>query len=258
MAIARTHGMGWIPDVPDQRDRLFTTYRTKLRTPATLPRSIDLRTFCSPVEDQGDLGSCTAQALVGNLELLQGKHGRPRTDFSRLFVYYNERVREGTVGEDAGAMLRTGIKTLVADGVCHESLWPYAVAKFAAKPTARAYTTAKAHQVTGYYRLLGLVDMLGCLASGYPFVFGAAIYESFMTAAVASTGTVPMPKRTERMLGGHAMLAVGYDLKVRRFVVRNSWGTAWGLGGYCVLPFAYLESRNLSDDFWTIRAGEQV
>jgi C1A family cysteine protease len=150
-------------------------------------------------------------------------------------------------------MLRDGIKTLAKQGVCAEKLWPYAIKKFATKPTAACYTQALQHTISSYQRLSTTAEMRACLADGYPFVFGFTVYESFESDAVANTGTVPMPGKSERVLGGHAVCAVGYDDKSQRFIVRNSWGTEWGRKGYCTMPYAYLANRNLSDDFWTMR-----
>jgi C1A family cysteine protease len=242
----RAKYFGWIPDVPDQRDYLFSAIRPVVR----LPKSIDLRRACSPVEDQGELGSCTANALAGNLEFLDLLDG-VYDDVSRLFIYYNERVLERTVDEDAGASLRDGIKTLKKTGSCHEALWPYRIEDFAKKPSPRCYAQAKKHLIESYHRLETLTEMLTCLAAGYPFVFGFAVYESFQTQAVARTGRVLMPRKDERMLGGHAVAAVGYDQAEKRFLVRNSWGSGWGQKGYFTMPYEYLEA--LAADFWTIR-----
>jgi C1A family cysteine protease len=245
---------GWIPDLPDHRDRLYGAVR---RVPRKLPRSVDLRAQCSPVEDQGSLGSCTGNALAGAVESLERKEGASRlVDVSRLFIYYNERAIEHTIAEDSGAMIRDGIKTLVKQGVCGESKWPYVIARFAKKPPASCYAEAREHQVTAYARLETLDDMRACLADGYPFVFGFTVYESFESATVARSGVAAMPRPRERMLGGHAVLAVGYEDRANRFVVRNSWGTGWGMKGYFTMPYAYLADRNLSDDFWTIRRQE--
>jgi C1A family cysteine protease len=245
---------GWTPDRPDQRDIYYAAIAAP---PKKLPPSVDLRATCSSVENQGQLGSCTANALVGNLEFLEMKAGKPATDLSRLFIYYNERALEGTVNEDAGAMIRDGIKTLVHQGACAEKKWPYVITKFSVKPPAACYRQGMAHQVTSYHRVVTVQEMRMCLAEGYPFVFGFTVYESFESAAVAKTGTLNMPKRREQVLGGHAVMAVGYNDATKRFLIRNSWGTDWGMQGYFTMPYAYLDNRNLSDDFWTIRAVEQ-
>ena len=246
---------GWVPDLPDQRD---IVYSRVYRIPPSLPTSVDLRPHCSAIEDQGRLGSCTANALAGAIEFLEKKDEVPFEDVSRLFIYYNERVIEHMVKADAGATLRDGIKTLVKQGVCSEKLWPYVISRFTLKPSPACYRDALTHQVTSYQRIQTLGEMLACLADGYPFVFGFTVYESFESIAVARTGIVSMPAPAERAVGGHAVLAVGYNESERRFLVRNSWGRAWGRKGYFLMPFDYLADRNLSDDFWTIRRGEQV
>ena len=244
---------GWKPDIGDQRDYQFKVLR---RTVAALPPKVDLRSKCSAVEDQGQLGSCTANALVGAVEFLYGKTKGAFQDFSRLFVYYNERVIEGTVNSDSGAMIRDGIKTLAKQGVCLESTWAYDISRFRTKPPSQAFAEALNHQILTYARLATLNDMKTCLASGLPFTFGFTVYESFESDTVARTGIVPMPGKTERALGGHAVLAVGYDDSSQRFIVRNSWGTGWGQKGYFTMPYKYLSNSNLSDDFWAIQKEE--
>lgn len=251
---ARKFTYGWVPDIPDQRDFL---YSAMLKVPPTLPHSVDLRPKCSDVEDQGNLGSCTANALAGALEFLDRKGKVSFIDFSRLFIYYNERVIEHSVKYDSGAMIRDGIKTLAKQGACPETKWPYVVSKFTLKPTPACYKDALNHQITSYHRILTLDEMRACLAGGFPFVFGFTVYESFETQRVAKTGVVNMPKSTEKVVGGHAVLGVGYDDKAKRFTVRNSWGKDWGKKGYFTMPYDYLASRNLSDDFWTIRGVEE-
>lgn len=244
---------GWTPDRPDHRDKLYTAIAAP---PPVLPPAVDLRAKCSPVENQGQLGSCTANALVGNLEFLEKNAGHAPRDLSRLFVYYNERAMEGTVNEDAGAMIRDGVKSLAKQGVCPEAEWPYVITRFRTKPAAACYRDALGHQVLSYHRILTLPEMKNCLAEGFPFVFGFTVYEAFESPAVAKTGRLNLPAAKERSLGGHAVLAVGYNDAAQRFTVRNSWGADWGLGGYFTMPYAYLDNRNLADDFWTLRTLE--
>lgn len=250
--------LGWLPDVPDQRDIRFSRV---FRVPRKLPSRVDLRTACSTVEDQGNLGSCTAQALVGALEFLELRDLASEAeasfrDLSRLFVYYNEREVLGTVREDSGAMLRTGIKVLKSQGVCREKLWPYRVSRFTHRPPKACYVEALDHQVTAYQRLSRLSEMKACLAMGLPFVFGFAVYEHVMSESVAKTGKIRLPGPSERMLGGHAVMAIGYRDRTRTLLFRNSWGRTWGRKGYGEMPYAYLESRDLSDDFWCIQSTE--
>ena len=198
---------------------------------------------CSPVEDQGNLGSCTANALAGALECLERKDKVSFIDLSRLFIYYNERVIEQSVSSDSGAMIRDGIKSLKKTGVCSEKKWPYVISKFAVKPNSACYKEALNHQITSYQRILTLDQMKSCLADGFPFVFGFTVYESFESPQVAKTGIVNMPKKNESVLGGHAVLAVGYNDKDKRFIVRNSWGTSWGMKGYFTMPYDYLADQ---------------
>jgi len=248
-------GYGWTPDLPDGRDLV---YAAPVETVEKLPVKVDLRKRCPDVYNQGQLGSCTANAIGGALEFDQMKQGENGFTPSRLFIYYNERVIEGTVHSDSGAMLRDGMKTVARQGACKERpTWPYRISKFDDKPPKAAYTQAKKHQAIRYLRLNQTVNQLkGCLASGFPFVFGFAVYESFESPQVANTGQVPMPQSNEAFLGGHAVMAVGYDEAKQRFIVRNSWGKSWGMDGYFTMPYPYLLQKSLSSDFWTIRRVE--
>ena len=246
---------GWRPDLPDQRDFVYAASKTVIKK---LPVKIDLRPGCPPVYDQGELGSCTANAIGAAFEYELMKQNKT-ADFmpSRLFIYYNERVMENTVNLDNGAEIRDGVKSINTQGVCPENLLPYDITKFAVQPTAACYGEALKHQVLSYHRVQRtLDDMRGCLSEGYPFVFGFTVYDAFESPAVAKSGKLDLPKKTEKVVGGHAVMAVGYDDKTKRFTVRNSWGSDWGLAGYFTMPYSYLTDGNLSDDVWTIRIVE--
>lgn len=247
---------GWIPDLPDHRDHLYAAPIAALKA---VPPKVDLRARCpKTVYDQGQLGSCTGNAIAAAIEfdLIKQKAAKPFTP-SRLFIYYNERAMEGSVSQDSGAQIRDGIKSVNKLGAPPETLWPYSDKKpgpFQKKPPASVYKEAAKYKVTAYQRVArALTQMKGCLAAGYPFVFGFTVYDSFEGPKVAKTGQVPMPGPSENVLGGHAVLAVGYDESMQRFIVRNSWGPKWGIRGYFTMPYAYLLDSNLADDFWTVR-----
>jgi C1A family cysteine protease/GH25 family lysozyme M1 (1,4-beta-N-acetylmuramidase) len=255
---------GWKPDLPDQRDYSYAVTSSVVQN--TSGGKVDLRPQCPPVYDQGDIGSCTANAIAGALEFLMMKENLPSFTPSRLFIYYNERSMEGTVGSDSGAYIRDGIKSVASQGDCPESEWPYdgtaaqlpggvfaPGAKAATAPDPQCYIDARSHTALKYMSIdQNLADMKGCLASGYPFVFGFTAYPSLESDAVAQNGDVPMPGADEAVIGGHAVMAVGYDDENQRFIIRNSWGPNWGQQGYGTMPYAYLLDNNLSDDFWTI------
>jgi len=250
--MSRAHSKyGWLPDLPDYRDHRYSAPRKIL---AQLPRKMDLRPFCPPVLDQGELGACTAHAIASAHRFDQMRQ-KARHDFlpSRLFIYYNERAMEHTINEDAGAMIRDGIKSIAKLGACPESLWPYEIPKFTRKPPAKAYKEAEQHQAIAYRRVTqSLTQMKGCLAAGTPFVFGFTVYESFEAQSVARTGRMPMPGSGEKSLGGHAVLAVGYNDAKQVFIVMNSWSAEWGDRGYFYMPYAYLSDPNLADDLWAV------
>jgi hypothetical protein len=248
---------GWIRDLPDHRDFL---YAAKMPSIKKLPDRIDLRSDCPPVENQLQLGSCTANALVGALEFLQIKLKQPLVDLSRLFVYYNEREMEGTVDQDSGAALRDGIKSLRDNGICSEDLWPYDISRFRERPPQNCYQKALDHQIIEYQSIRTLDEARTCLAEGFPFAFGFAVYSGFESDAVAKSGVLSYPTKTEEYKGGHAVMAVGYDDKSQRFIVRNSWGWDWEQAGYFTMPYEYAfgssKRQALAMDFWTIRSTE--
>jgi len=259
---------GWVADLPDHRDHV---YAAPQKVVSQLPPTADLRPQCPAVYDQGQIGSCTANAISAAVEFTRKKE-KHAPDFmpSRLFVYWNERNMEHTVPIDAGAQIRDGIKVVNKLGVCPEAEWTYDAtpadpktnlwptgAKPTLRPTAACFSTALNYQSIAYQRVdRTLSQMKGCLASGYPFVFGFTVYDSFESAAVAKSGVLLMPLPSEKSLGGHAVMAVGYNDAKQTFTVRNSWGPSWGQKGYFTIPYAYLLDANLSDDFWTIRVVE--
>jgi C1A family cysteine protease len=243
---------GWAPDLPDHRDYLYSAPQPIL---AKLPPKKDLRSGCPPVYDQGQLGSCTANAISGAIQFEQKKQKVTVFVPSRLFIYYNERDMEGNAGADSGAAIRDGVKCIASQGACAETEWPYDETKVADKPPAQCYADAKECQAIGYHRLASknLNQLKGCIASGYPFVFGFTVYDAFESDEVAKSGVLNLPVPAEQTQGGHAVLAVGYDDASGRFTVRNSWGADWGVNGYFTMPYAYLTSSDLADDFWAVR-----
>jgi C1A family cysteine protease len=244
---------GWKRDLPDHRD-----FKFKIEAPHALPPMVDLRAQCPPVYDQGELGSCSANSLGGAYQFEQMKQKETNFIPSRLFIYYNERAMEGTINVDAGASLRDGMKSLADTGVCPETLWPYVISRFKKKPCDNCYKVASGNTVIEYLRITPhtLYETKHCLSDGYPVIFGFTVFESMMSDEVAQTGIVPMPGPQESPMGGHAVLAVGYDDSKECILVRNSWGTGWGLSGYFWLPYKYVTEPNLSADYWTIRLVE--
>ena len=255
-ALPASNRFGWVADLPDQRE---------------LPPAADLRKQCPPVYDQGRIGSCTANAIAAAVQFTRRleKH-QPDFTPSRLFIYWNERNVEHSVPIDGGAQIRDGIKIVNKLGVCPEPDWPYddtpanaktnlwaATDKPAVRPSTTCFATALSYQSVAYQRVdRSLAQMRGCLASGYPFVFGFTVYDSFEGPAVAKSGVLSMPLPKEQSIGGHAVLAVGYNDAKQVFIIRNSWGPGWGQKGYFTIPYSYLLDSNLADDFWTIRVME--
>jgi len=198
--------------------------------------------------------NCTANSIGAAFEYDLMQQKLPSFTPSRLFIYYNERSVEGTIKSDSGAMIRDGIKVVNKLGACKETTWTYDISKFAKKPSTAAFKEAMSHLGVKYYSVKQTeFDIKTALASGFPVVFGFTVYESFESATVAKTGIVNMPAKTEKSLGGHAVLIVGYDDAKRQFRVRNSWGPSWGLKGYFLMPYDYVVNPNLASDFWVLQ-----
>jgi C1A family cysteine protease len=270
--MTRSKGMGWERDLPDFRD--FTAQspdvkgvRSKSKrlrqTAKAVPSSVDLRQWCSPIEDQGDLGSCTANAGVGLLEYFQRRAYGKYLDGSRLFLYKVTRNLLGWTG-DQGAYLRTTMKAMALFGLPPESYWPYEIREFDVEPPAFCYAFGQSYQALKYYRLdppgqgtsRTLALLKENLAAGLPAMFGFTVYSSIPPLGDGK-GEIPFPRPGDAVEGGHAVVAVGYDDHKKidedtgAILIRNSWSTAWGVAGYGWLPYAYVEA-GLAVDFWSL------
>lgn len=247
-------GLGWVPQLPDHRDHAYAAPRA---AQAALPPYVDLRKAMPPVYDQGYVGSCTGNAIAAALQYERKRHGLPASQVpSRLMIYYGERELEGTVNSDAGGYIRDGIKFVAATGACYEDgsdAWPYDAHKWAVKPPPACYAAAARDRALAYAAVQqNSQQVCGALAAGDPVIFGFTVYPEFDSPQVARTGRVPLPAPSAAPLGGHAVLIVGYDLKERNFLVRNSWGADWGLKGHFLMPFEYVLRADLASDFWAI------
>lgn len=247
------HGLGWVPDRPDPRDHIKALSFEE--STATLPLEHSLRSKMPKVYDQGQLGSCTANAIGGAVQFQQMKEKEVEGANvpSRLFIYWNERELEGTTSSDAGAMIRDGMKVIGSVGAPPEADWPYDINKFSVKPPAQAFGDALKYTAT-YGRVTQSTHSLKASTYfGRPVVFGFTVFDSF--EEIGSDGIMPMPDlNNESVLGGHAVLIVGYKMIDNQvyFEVRNSWGPDWGDGGYFWMPAAFAISPDYCDDFWHV------
>ncbi len=240
---------GWRPS---GRPSAHPRYATPVHhTAGNLPRSVDLSPECPAVYDQGELGSCTANALAGLFQFLLMKLGKPSFAPSRLMIYWGERQIEGTVNEDSGANGDDGMTFLQTKGVCRETTWPYDPTRFTEIPPTNAWAEAATHKLGSPMTIdnTNLLEIKSCLASGYPIAFGFIVYPELESEKVAQTGILNMPGLFERPIGGHEVLMVGYDDATRHFKIRNSWGPGWGQSGYFEMPYAYATNPELASDF---------
>jgi len=219
-----------------------------------LPSSVDLRDQCPEVYDQGQLGSCTANALAAAYQFDEMKRGESVVgNPSRLFIYYNERATEGDTDKDAGACTADGITGLQNVGVVSESDWPYDISEFATKPSDDLYSNAQSNVATSFKQVSQQEDQIKqALNQGYPVLFTADIYASFESSDVGSSGQIPMPQEGEKSMGSHAIIIVGYNDDNQQFIVRNSWGADWGDQGYCYFPYAYVTDETYTSQFWVL------
>jgi C1A family cysteine protease len=245
---------GWHVSPLDARDQIFQPAANLV-----LPHHSDLRPRMPAIYDQGNLGSCTGNAIAAAVQFDQDVL---HADFmpSRLFIYFNERFMEGTITQDAGANIRDGIKSINRFGVCAETLWPYDISRFAIRPSPAAFSAAVLHKSLNYQSVpQDLSTMKSVLVGGVtgnnplPIVIGFSVFDSFESTDVANSGIVNLPAASEQMIGGHAVLIVGYDDASQRFIVRNSWGFNWGQSGYFTIPYAYFLNPALASDLWVIK-----
>ena len=262
----KSRRLNWKPSLPNHRELKYS-HIEQMSSPVVLPSSVDLRPLCSPVRDQGQWGSCSSFASGAAVEFLQLQELRLKVPegqdpqvyvegqfmpVSEFFIYYGERKIEGTTGSDAGATtLADAGRVLVNEGVCRLSTWPYSDQNIFVAPSQAAYAEALKHKLTAFYALEGLAELKRCLANGFPFICGIPVCTSFMSASVASSGVIPYPSDSDSVEGGHAVCIVGYDDSKQCFILRNSWGTDWGMQGYAWIPYSYI--NDLADDEYTFR-----
>ncbi|KAM3108861.1 C1 family peptidase [Phormidesmis sp. 146-33] len=243
---------GYRPDRQNPRDKKFSD------RDRNLPSNVDLREYLTPVENQGDSNSCTANAMAGAYEYLANRLMGQSNDVSRLFIYYNARELDGDTSQDEGTYLRSCVRVLRKYGACSENTWSFDLDRVYDQPSDRAYQEAANFRIENAYRVeVDLQAMRSSLAKGYPFAFGLQLFSSFQQAG--SNGLVPMPDPdNESHDGGHAMLCVGYSDDDQVFIVRNSWGEEWGDRGYCYIPYDYMTKPDYNGDCWAVRQVSDV
>ncbi len=250
MQVRKIGRYGWKPSLPDLRDHIADA--------SELPvvDEVDPRSDLPPVFDQGQLGSCTANAVGAAVEYDAMLEGSDPGTLSRLWIYYYERKIEGSpADQDTGAFGRDGFKVCKTLGVPLEKDWPYVTSQFDDEPPATLADEAAAHKIDNYRSVPRNLDsMKAVLSNRQTIAFGFTVYDSFEGPEVAKTGMVPMPSRGDKVVGGHEVLAVGYLRAEPNYaLVRNSWGADWGIGGYFLMPWSYILDANLASDFRTIR-----
>jgi len=259
---------GWIPDIHDTRDYTKDTTEISSLLKQTAPSErVDLRKYCTPIFNQGNIGSCTANAAAGICEFSRKKALGVSETVSRLFIYKATRNLMQQTG-DTGAYIRTTMGALVLFGAPPEKYWEYSEKEIDSEPPAFCYSFAQNYQALKYFRLDEqakseekiLQNIRETLAGEIPVMFGFTVYNSIREA---KEGKIPFPEKGESVLGGHAVLAVGYDDGMRigkstgAFIIRNSWGDEWGDKGYGYLPYEYV-LQGLALDWWALISAEWV
>lgn len=239
----------------DKRDYRFEKM-IPVKAANTLPKSYRIKNEYIPgILDQGNLGSCTANAASNALKFIIMKENRQVFQPSRLYIYWFSRFIEKTTSSDSGATLRDTMSSINNNGTCDEQIWPYIIPKFTIKPPNIAINYGIANKKNFVYMSVAqnLDAIKNALYQNFPIVFGIDVYSSFESAKVAKTGVVPMPKvNSEQLLGGHAIMMISYDDTKKVFGCMNSWGTSWGSNGFFTIPFDYVLNTNLAFDLWTI------
>jgi C1A family cysteine protease len=233
---------------PDERDFKLKAL-LNVHAAVKIPKAVDLRHLCPPVFDQLTLGTCTSNCGVGARMMLDNE----KIMLSRLFQYYEERSIEGDINTDGGAQMRDIGKAMSTYGVCIEADYPYDITKFKNKPTAAALKNALVYKVKSYYSVPDVDSIKQVIAlKQQPVMVGIDVYSSFESDAASKTGIIPLPKKGEQLLGGHAILAIGYDDTKKWVICRNSWGETWGDAGYFYLPYTYF-TKGYASDFWVLQ-----
>jgi C1A family cysteine protease len=294
----KSKGKGWLKDYPDFRDNnmlsdalsakqklrgnnktvkdVLTDLEKQCKKTKLLPEKVDLINWCSPIENQGSIGSCTAHAGTSLYEYFERRANGKHIDASRLFLYKTSRNLLGWT-EDDGCYLRTTMAAMALFGLVPEKYWPYVESDYKKEPDAFHYSFAQNYQALLYYRLDAgntsktqlLHTIKDHLNKGLPSMFGFTCFSSLDTE-LGNSGYIPFPERTEEVDGGHAVMAVGYDDTIKivnpanpknvctgAILIRNSWGTEWGIKGYGYLPYKYILD-GIADDWWTMTKGEWI
>lgn len=243
---------GYIKDKVDPRDYIYSINKAVINA-RSLPKIHSLRKSMPPVLDQGNLGSCVANAVCNALGFLNVKIKKDVGLKSRIFNYYNTRILEGTINIDSGCQIRNSIKASNKTGNCYETTWPYDVSKFKVKPPTSTYTEASKHKLTLYQRVSqNRMYIKSCLLEGFPVIIGFTCFNTLYNPSVERTGDILSPTRKDYIIGGHCVLVTGYNDATQRFEIQNSWGTNWGDKGYGSIPYTYLENSMYAGDFWRV------